>query len=235
MLEPGPNEGTGDLGSVADSALSLVERLFQPCTDGGERCARSEHLRNTKVLEHRDVRLGDDAPHHDEDIVAALLPQAVDDSRDECQVGTGQKREADGVGILLDDRLDHLVVAHFPRLHHLGHLDVAHFPRPDHPDRPDHVVQNRDDFVLDAHQTLVDELLEDAPLDEVDDEPVDVEVLHQLLMKMDYCLRAVVAASLRMDWLLVPLELQEVLHLLAQLIHDLFFQSGIAYLHREKQ
>jgi hypothetical protein len=93
----------------------------------------------------------------------------------------------------------------------------------------------------------VDELLEDAPLDEVDDEPVDVEVLHQLLMKMDYCLRAVVAASLRMDWLLVPLELQvllelqaplvlqEVLHLLAQLIHDLFFQSGIACLHREKQ
>jgi hypothetical protein len=108
-------------------------------------------------------------------------------------------------------------------------------------------VQNRDDFVLDAHQTLVDELLEDAHLDEVDDEPVDVEVLHQLLMKMDYCLRAVVAALLRMDWLQALLELQaplvlqellvlqEVLHLRAQLIHDLFFQSGIAYLHREKQ
>ena len=68
-----------------------------------------EDLGHAHLLQHRDVRLGDDAAHDDQDVVPALLREALDHPGDEGEVGPGQERQPDGVGILLDDRLDHLV------------------------------------------------------------------------------------------------------------------------------
>ena len=48
-------------------------------------------------------------PDEDQDVGPALLPQPVDDPGDEGQMGPGQEREPDGVGVLLDHRLDDLV------------------------------------------------------------------------------------------------------------------------------
>ena len=53
--------------------------------------------------------VGDDAAHHHQDVAPALLLEPVDDPGHEGQVGTGEQRQPDGVGVLLDDGLDHLV------------------------------------------------------------------------------------------------------------------------------
>ena len=42
-------------------------------------------------------------------VVDALLAQQLDDARDERHVGAGEDREPDGVGVLLDHRLDDLL------------------------------------------------------------------------------------------------------------------------------
>ena len=114
----------------------------------------------------------------------------------------------------------------------------------------DRVVQNLDDLHLDVHQTLVDEPLEDAHQDGVDDEQVDEELLHQLLRRMDYFQHVVVVALQRMDLLLEARQVLLPVALPVMLAHrflgeqaldsqlrlrDLFFQSGIEFLHRERQ
>ena len=48
-------------------------------------------------------------PDDDQHVVPPLLRQALDDPGHEGQVGPRQQGQADGVGVLLDDRLDHLV------------------------------------------------------------------------------------------------------------------------------
>ena len=68
-----------------------------------------EDLGHPHLLQHRDVGLGDDPAHDDQDVVPALLLQAVDHPGDQGQVGPGQEGQPDGVGVLLDDGLDHLV------------------------------------------------------------------------------------------------------------------------------
>ena len=61
------------------------------------------------LLQDRDVGVGDDAAHQDQDVAAALVREAVDDPGDEGEMGARQQREPHGVGVLLDDRLDHLL------------------------------------------------------------------------------------------------------------------------------
>ena len=48
-------------------------------------------------------------PDDHQDVVPALLLEPVDDPGDEGEVGARQQRQPDGVGVLLDDRLDDLV------------------------------------------------------------------------------------------------------------------------------
>ena len=60
-------------------------------------------------LQRRDVGLGDDPSHDEQHVAPTAGLQALDDPRDEGEVGTRQQGEPEGVGVLLDDRLDDLL------------------------------------------------------------------------------------------------------------------------------
>ena len=68
----------------------------------------SEHLGHPQVLQDRDVGGRDDPAHQYQHIAPALFLQALHHPGDERQVGPGEQRQADGVGILLHHGLDHL-------------------------------------------------------------------------------------------------------------------------------
>src|ERR1019366_6403827 len=102
----GPTHGR-DSGVLA--GLPFVECLAEPGTDGRKGGPGREDLGHAHLLEHGDVALGDDASDQDQHVVPALRPQPVDHPGNEGQVGPGEEGESDGVGILLDDGLDHLI------------------------------------------------------------------------------------------------------------------------------
>src|SRR6478735_6559962 len=85
-----------------DGALDEVD-------DGLRGRAGREDLGHTELLELRDVLVGDRPPDGHDDVTGILLAQQLDDLRDERHVRTGQDREADGVGVLLQDGLHDLL------------------------------------------------------------------------------------------------------------------------------
>src|SRR4029453_2451940 len=94
---------TGQLG------VAGVEGLLQPSGDLGERGAGREHGGHTCLAQAPDLVGGDDpAPEH-EHIAHALLAQQRDDAREQRVVRTREHREADGVGVLLQSGLRHLL------------------------------------------------------------------------------------------------------------------------------
>ncbi len=70
--------------------------------------ARGEDLRHPASLQLRDVVVGDDAARKDEHVAGAPLGQRFDEARNQRHVGARQDRQADGVGVLLDDRFGNL-------------------------------------------------------------------------------------------------------------------------------
>ena len=74
----------------------------------GRRAGR-EHLGHAELLELGDVLRGDRAADRDDDVAGVLLAQQLDDARDERHVGAGEDAQADGVGVLLQHRLDDLL------------------------------------------------------------------------------------------------------------------------------
>ena len=61
------------------------------------------------LLEHGDVGLGDDAADDDEHVAPAGLGQQLQHLGHQGEVGAGEQRQPDGVGVLLDHRLDDLL------------------------------------------------------------------------------------------------------------------------------
>ena len=106
---PAGAAGVPALESGVHSALALVERLAQPVPDGRQRGAGGEDLGDARSFRTGMSAVGDDPAHQHQHIVAALLPEPVDHPGDQREVGPGEQREADGVGVLLDDRLDDLL------------------------------------------------------------------------------------------------------------------------------
>ena len=88
---------------AATPSLSLVQRLLQPGGDVAQRGTGGEDLRHPGPLELGDVGLRDDPAGEDQHVAGALRPEFVDDPREKRHVGPGQDRQADGVGVLLDD------------------------------------------------------------------------------------------------------------------------------------
>src|SRR5215211_8383537 len=89
--------------------LARVERLLKPPDDLGQRGAGGEHGSNTRLAQARDLVGGDDpAPEH-EHVPHALLAQERDDAREQRVVRAREHRETDGVGVLLQRGLRHLL------------------------------------------------------------------------------------------------------------------------------
>ena len=101
----GPRPERSDL----ERLLARVEGLSQPRSDGVERRPGGEHLGNAVLFENGDVGLGDDPSDHDEHVATAGFLQPGDHPGHQREVGPGEEREPDGVGILLHDSLDHLL------------------------------------------------------------------------------------------------------------------------------
>jgi hypothetical protein len=113
VLSPcvGVGEGRGRVGSGSRGfgCGGWGRRPGVPRPDGVERRPGREHLRHPLLFEDRDVGLGDDAADNHEDVAPAGVGQLLDDLGHQRQVGSREEREADGVGVLLHDGLDHLL------------------------------------------------------------------------------------------------------------------------------
>src|SRR4051794_31713855 len=83
--------------------------LFDEVDDRLGGSARREDLGDSELLELRDVLVGYRPADGDHDVAGVLLAQQLDHARDERHVGAGQDREADRVGVLLQDGLDDLL------------------------------------------------------------------------------------------------------------------------------
>ena len=66
-------------------------------------------LRDAQLLELGDVGVGDDAAAEDDDVARVALGEQLDDPREQRHVRAGEDRQPDGVGVLLDRRLDDLL------------------------------------------------------------------------------------------------------------------------------
>ena len=89
--------------------LSPIESLTQPGADGVEGGAGCEDRGHALCLQDRDVVLGNDPPHNDQDVVAAHIGQELDDPRDQGEVCAGEEGQPHRVGVFLHDRLDDLL------------------------------------------------------------------------------------------------------------------------------
>src|SRR4051812_34294940 len=96
-------------GSTGRLGLPSVERLLEPLVDGVQRGARREELGDADLLELGDVGVGDDAAAEHHDLAQAPLPQELHHAREERHVGAREQRQADGVGVLLQDGLRDLL------------------------------------------------------------------------------------------------------------------------------
>src|SRR4051794_31629223 len=92
----------GAPGLWRDRALDVVD-------DGLGRRTGREDLGDPELLELGDVLGRDGAPDGDDDVARVLLAQQLDDLGDQRHVGAREDREADGVGVLLEDGLDDLL------------------------------------------------------------------------------------------------------------------------------
>src|SRR5256886_7154484 len=89
--------------------LASVERLLEPTDDVRERGAGGEHRAHAGLAQPSDLVRGDDpAPEH-QHVAHALLAQERHDAREQGVVRARQHGEADGVGVLLQRRLCHLL------------------------------------------------------------------------------------------------------------------------------
>src|SRR3954452_23142799 len=96
--------------SAAPSARSTpAYRVLDEVDDRLRRGARREHLGHAELLELRDVVGRDRAADGQQDVVDALLAQELDDPRHQGHVRAREDRQADGVGVLLDDGRDDLL------------------------------------------------------------------------------------------------------------------------------
>src|SRR6266702_3274998 len=97
------------VGSRGLLRLAGVERLLEPPDDVRERGAGGEHRGYAGLAQPRDLVGGDDpAPEH-QHVAHALLAQERHDAREQRVVRARQHREADGVGVLLQRGLRHLL------------------------------------------------------------------------------------------------------------------------------
>src|SRR5687767_76886 len=89
------------------------------------RGARQENALDAHLFKLRDVHVGDDAADDDEHVVQALLMQELHDARTDMHVRSGQDRQPDHVGILLQRRT-HYLLRRLPeaRVNHL-HAGVS--------------------------------------------------------------------------------------------------------------
>ena len=83
--------------------------MLEPGADLLQRRARTEHLAHTLLAEGAGVGLGDDAPAEHEHVVEVAVAQLLHHPGEEREVGAGEQRQADGVGILLQHRLGDLL------------------------------------------------------------------------------------------------------------------------------
>src|SRR5215211_1351795 len=73
------------------------------------RCSWGKDLADAELLELRDVFFGDGAADEHEDVPGLVLFEELDNAGHERHVGAGEDGDADGVGVLLDGRLDDLL------------------------------------------------------------------------------------------------------------------------------
>jgi hypothetical protein len=82
---------------------------LQELNDRPSRCAGSENLGDAALLECLRLVVGDGSADQHEHVVGALAVQSLDHARHQCHMRTREDRESDGIGILLNRRLDDLV------------------------------------------------------------------------------------------------------------------------------
>src|SRR6476659_4210445 len=130
--------------TLTQSYLCLVRTLFgifrgitvtdvgrDPSHDLVQWRTGREDLRDTGVLELRDVGVGDDPAAEDDHVVDVVGLQQFQGLGEQRHVRAGQDRQPDGVGVLLDDGLDDLLRGLVqPGVDHL-HARVAQGARDD--------------------------------------------------------------------------------------------------------
>ena len=95
--------------SRCELGLPGVERLLEPLVDGCKRRARREERGDTDLLERGDVVIGDDAAAEHHHVAEAPLAQQLQHPAEQRHVRAREQREPDGVGVLLQRRLRHLL------------------------------------------------------------------------------------------------------------------------------
>src|SRR2546421_5217869 len=97
------------LGALTDESISFLRgRLTDVIHDRLRRGAGGEHLGHAEPLELRNVLGRDRAADRDEHVLDPLFAQQLDYAWHERHVGAGEDRQADRVGVLLDDGLHDL-------------------------------------------------------------------------------------------------------------------------------
>src|SRR5436190_17224131 len=96
------------LGALTDESISFLRGLANVVDDRLRRGAGGEHLGHAELLELGYVLGRDRAAHRDEHVLDSLLAQQLDHAWHERHVGAGEDRQADRVGVLLDDGLHDL-------------------------------------------------------------------------------------------------------------------------------
>src|SRR6478609_1593283 len=96
-------------GSTGRLGLPSVERLLEPLVDRVQRRARGEDLGDADLGQLRDVGVGNDPAAEDDDLTQAALAQELDHPGEQRHVGAGEQRQADRVGVLLEDGLGDLL------------------------------------------------------------------------------------------------------------------------------
>ena len=82
---------------------------MQEGNDRARRRAGGEHLGNAVLLQLAHVVVGDRSADDNEHVLRTLFAQQREDARHEGHVRAGEYGDADGVGVLLNDRLDDLL------------------------------------------------------------------------------------------------------------------------------
>src|SRR4051794_26540147 len=112
MASPWANGRCGTLpGSLTRKSTNRLPGDGAPdeLDDVLRRRAGREDLGDAELLELRDVLAGDRPADGHHDVLYPLLAQQLHDARDERHMCAGEDRQPDGVGVLLDDRLDDLL------------------------------------------------------------------------------------------------------------------------------
>jgi hypothetical protein len=91
------------------SRLAGVQRPLEPGADGVERGSGREDLGHPQALQLGHILGGHDPTPEDQDVVEVSGGQLVENTREEGEVGPGEDREADGIGVFLADGLGHLL------------------------------------------------------------------------------------------------------------------------------